>query len=104
LADQLKSGWGTEVNIAKRFDPIEEWSMTHDRRVVVGEFGLYTEYAPRQSRLRYVKAVTDAMNQRGWSWSKWAYCHGYHVLEEPYVEPAQRELDMELIRAMGLGD
>ncbi|MBI1337319.1 MAG: cellulase family glycosylhydrolase [Phycisphaera sp.] len=104
LADQLRSGWGTEDNLDKRFAEVTQWAHDHDRRVVVGEWGVYTQYAPRDSRLRYLSAFTKKMDELGLGWTIWDYCGaGFDIVENPDVQdPSLRRLDADVIEALGL--
>ncbi len=103
LSDQLKSGWGTKANTAKRFEPIAEWAQKHDRRVVVGEFGVYAKYAPRDARLRYLEHIVDEMERHGFGWSIWDYCGGgFQIVSNPDAPSEKRELDKPVIQALGL--
>ncbi len=102
LDDMLRSGWISEEKINEHLDTFAEWGKKHERRIHVGEWGVYTKYAPRDSRLRYLEAVTTGMAERGLHWSKWDYCGAGFEIVKPDV-PGQRAPDSEVIAAMGLG-
>jgi len=104
LRDQLKSGWGTERGMRERFDEVEAWMAEHDRRVHVGEWGVYEKYAPRDSRLRYIEVLSSELAKRNIGWSKWDYVGGgFPIVENPDVQdPSQRRLDQGVIEALGL--
>jgi len=103
LRDQVKSGWASESRPKEQMQKVAAWATKHDRRVVVGEFGVYTKYAPRESRLRYLEAVTKEMESVGFGWSLWEYCNaGYPIVTNPDAPSGERQLDWPVIEALGL--
>lgn len=101
LRGQLNSRWGTEAGMRERFDEVEAWMAEHDRRIHVGEWGVYAKYAPRDSRLRYIHALTEELDRRGIGWSKWDYVGGgFPIVENPEANSAERRLDQGVIDAI----
>ncbi len=74
-----------------------EWSRRHGRPVYCGEFGVYTKASPRESRLAWHRAVTDALREHRIGWSLWDYVGGFALATG---EPAKRVLDQELLAAL----
>ena len=48
------------------------------KEVYLGEFGCY-EQAPADSRRRYITAMREAAERRGWSWAVWDYKSSFAV-------------------------
>jgi len=103
LDDMLRSGWISEAKLGELLGTFAAWGEKHDRRVHVGEWGVYTKYAPRDSRLRYLGHMAAAMDARGLHWAKWDYSGAGFEIVAP-DEPGQRQPDAEVIEALGLND
>ena len=56
------------------------WVAAHAPKIEVylGEFGVY-EAAPRDSARRWIAAVRQAAESRGWSWAVWDYNDSFGV-------------------------
>jgi len=88
---------GTEAEkaaIERDFAKAQAWAKQHDRPVFLGEFGVY-DRAPMESRVRYLKFVTRAMEKLGWSWAYWQFDSDfilYDVDADKWVEPIRDAL------------
>src|ERR1019366_5548562 len=80
--------------IATDFNKAARWAKEHNRPLFLGEFGAYDK-APMESRVRYVKAVARAAEQRGWSWAYWQFDSDfilYDITRDAWIEPIRRAL------------
>jgi endoglucanase len=67
----------------------QEWSLSHNRPLTLGEFGAY-EKADMASRVRWTNYVTRQAETRNWSWSYWQFDSDfivYDIEKEAWVEP-----------------
>lgn len=106
-ADALRgianSGWGSKQNIREHMAEIVAWGEKHDRRLVVGEWGVYDKYVDPTDRVRYLEFMTEVMDEHGLGWSKWDYVGGgFPIVTNPDAPSGRRELDSEVIAALNL--
>lgn len=67
--------WGTPEEtkfLNDKFDLVKQWSVTQDRPIYLGEFGVY-DRAAMSERVKWTKAVVAAANTRGFSWAWWQF-------------------------------
>ena len=104
LASLVSGNYGTEAQyVREQLQKVADWGKANNRRMHVGEWGVYTKYAPRDSRLRYLDAITRAMHDLDLAWSKWDYVGGgFEIVANPAAPSAKRELDAEVIAALNL--
>jgi endoglucanase len=88
---------GTEQEkaaIQRDFAKAQAWEKKHNRPVFLGEFGVYDK-AAMESRVRYLRFVTRAMEKLGWSWAYWQFDSDfilYDVKSERWLEPVLNAL------------
>ncbi|MEX0774395.1 MAG: cellulase family glycosylhydrolase [Phycisphaeraceae bacterium] len=81
-------------------EKIAQWSKEHDRRVIIGECGVYMPYAPRESRLRYLRTLVTILKENSLHWTQWdGIGTGYPIVTNP-LDPPARELDKQVVEAM----
>jgi aryl-phospho-beta-D-glucosidase BglC (GH1 family) len=97
VRSQVRNGQMTRQYATTLLDRVKTWQDRHDVPVYVGEFGVYTPDAPRDSRLRWHAFVVDAFEDRGWGWAMWDYAGGFGI-----VSGDDREPDGEMVDALGL--
>ncbi len=100
LRDMVAQGLGTRKHVAEDFDAISRWTRKYDRRVVIGEFGVYGRYAPQHSRLLWAKSVRTAAEQSGCGWTWWDYAGQFAIVKNPN-DPQRRQLDTALLESLG---
>jgi endoglucanase len=89
--------WGTLADYAaldKDFDAVQAWAESHDRPVLLGEFGAYDK-APMESRVKYTAAVARAAEKRGWAWSYWQFDSDFIVYDidhDRWIDPIHQAL------------
>ena len=67
--------WGTPEELkvlSADFDNVKAWSVTHNRPIFLGEFGVY-DRAEMSERVKWTTAVTRAAEARGFSWAWWQF-------------------------------
>jgi len=103
LRDLARSGWGNPPHIREEMQKVADWSQDNDRRVVIGEWGVYEKHVDRADRLKYVEFMSDVMAEHGLGWSKWDYVGGgFPIVTNPDAPSAERELDSEVVAALDL--
>jgi len=78
-----------EKAIKDDFDMAQEWSISHNRPLTLGEFGAY-EKADMASRVRWTNFVTRQAETRNWSWSYWQFDSDfivYDIDKDEWVKP-----------------
>ncbi|MEP3071800.1 MAG: glycoside hydrolase family 5 protein [Maricaulis sp.] len=76
-SNQSRTGieWGgpaDEAELARDFDIVAQYAQTQNVPVLVGEFGVYYE-VPEHLRARWVGAVRQASEERGFAWCHWGF-------------------------------
>jgi endoglucanase len=99
LSGMVKQGLGTRAFIERDFDKLAEWATTHDRRIIINEFGVYKPFAPRADRIRWLSFVRTQSEEHGMGWCMWEYAHEFGFAEG---EPEERVLDAGVLEALGL--
>lgn len=89
--------WGTPEEykfLAEKFDGAKAWGVAHNRPMFLGEFGPY-DLAPQDDRVKWIKAVREAAESRGFSWAWWQW-DGNFILwdysKPGWVEPTKNAL------------
>lgn len=103
LRDQVKNNYATRAHMDEQFAIIAEWSKANERRVHIGEYGV-VDTAPRESRLRYLRAINEAFESYGLGRSMWNYSGSKFTLVAGKDEPGKRSIDAEMVEALGLGE
>ena len=78
-----------EQAIIDDFNMAQEWSITRNRPLTLGEFGAY-EKADMASRVRWTNFVTRQAEVRNWSWSYWQFDSdfiAYDIDNDEWVKP-----------------
>ena len=79
--------------------PAVEWGRTHGLCLTCNEFGVYKTFAPRASRLAWMRDVAAVLSDNGIGWTMWDYAGGFAVVAG---EAGARVPDLELVAALGL--
>lgn len=56
--------------IRKDFDVISKWAIRHNRKVILGEFGV-SEFADLESQMKWTRFVVEEAEKRGMTWIYW---------------------------------
>lgn len=68
--------------IVKWLEPAEAWQRRFMRPIIINEFGVLKSQAPRESRLRWLSAVTAYANQHCWGWAHWELAQGFGLVDD----------------------
>ena len=80
--------------ITSQFDEVAAWAKTHNRPVLLGEFGAYSK-ADMDSRVRWTSFVARQAENHGFAWSYWEFCSkfgAYDPLAKSWREPLLKAL------------
>jgi len=101
LRDQVNNGYATREHMVEQIGRVVAWAKQHNRRVHIGEYGVM-DNAPRDSRLRYHRAISEVFDELGVARALWNYSgSNYSVVLGP-DNPGDRSPDWELAEALGL--
>jgi endoglucanase len=96
-AKKLGVTWGSKDERARLkadFDGVAHWSSSHDRPILLGEFGAYDK-APLESRIAYTSAVAREAEAHQWAWTYWQFDSDfvvYRIDQDAWNEPIYRAL------------
>ncbi len=76
-----------------------QWGRAHGVAISCNEFGVYKVFAPRPSRLRWVRDVVRALEKNNIVWTMWDYAGDFEIVR---TTGDRRVPDPELLRALGL--
>ncbi len=80
LADALDEPWD-EAGMAAALETMRDWSVAHERPVIVNEFGVLSHVAPRGARLDWLAAVRRQAEQRCIGWMHWDFQDGFGLID-----------------------
>lgn len=89
--------WGSTADheqIAKDFSAVAAWSRSHDRPILLGEFGAYDK-GDIALRAAWTASVARAAESNHFAWSYWQFegsFGAYDVASDKWVEPIYRAL------------
>ncbi len=89
--------WGAlpeRAQVMQDFDSIAAWSQSHQRPILVGEFGAY-EKGDMASRAAWTGAVARAAEARGFAWSYWQFetsFEAYDMQRDDWIAPIRDAL------------
>ncbi|GAB2816294.1 glycoside hydrolase family 5 protein [Ferruginibacter profundus] len=83
-----------EDSVKADFDFAQQWAVSHNRPLTLGEFGAY-EKADMPSRVRWTNYIARQAEERKWSWSYWQFDADfilYDMGKQQWVEPIKNAL------------
>ena len=98
LAEYAGMNWSAPV-YHDFLQPAVAWGRAHGLCLTCNEFGVYKKFAPRASRLAWVRDVSAALTANGIGWTMWDYAGDFAVVVQ---ENGVRTPDHELVVALGL--
>lgn len=99
LDEYVALNWNADA-YHRFLQPAVAWGRAHGLCLTCNEFGVYKKFAPRASRLAWVRDVSAALAANGIGWTMWDYAGDFAVVEPN--ENGVREPDRELVAALGL--
>lgn len=79
-----------------------DWGIKNHVKVIANEFGSYKEYAPKQSRLRWLHDVRSIFEKYGINWCMWDCDEGFGFIDYPDGNRSNPVPDEDILRALGL--
>lgn len=98
LAEYRDANWSAPV-YQSFLAPAIAWGRQHGVALTCNEFGVYTEFSPRNSRLAWIADISRLLSQNGIGWTMWDYAGSFAVATGQY---GQRSPDREVVHALGL--
>jgi endoglucanase len=89
--------WGSDAEkqrVVDDFAGVQQWSKTHKRPILLGEFGAYDKGA-MESRVLYTAHVARTAESLGWAWTYWQFDSDFIVWDmakDAWVEPIRNAL------------
>ncbi len=79
-----------------------DWGKANNVTVISNEFGSYKPFAPRQSRLNFLKDVIAVYKKYDIGWAMWDCDEGFGWIDYPSSNRNAPVADNEVLKAMGL--
>lgn len=99
LTDYVAADWNADT-YHRFLQPAITWANAHGLCLLCNEFGVYKKFAPRASRLVWVRDVSAALTANGIGWTMWDYAGDFAVVVNN--EHGVRVPDVELLEALRL--
>jgi endoglucanase len=99
LTDYATARWNAD-SYARFIQPATDWARASGLALICNEFGVYKKFAPRDSRVTWVRDVSTALTHAGIGWTMWDYAGDFAVVMNN--EQGIRVPDRELVAALGL--
>ena len=77
-----------------QLQPALEWRAKYRRPLVINEFGVFKQHAPRASRARWLGNVTSFAEANCIGWAHWEFAQGFGLLTN------DQKLDEPIVRAL----
>jgi endoglucanase len=68
--------------VEKWLEPAAAWQRRFSRPIIINEFGVLKAGAPRDSRLRWLSAVTAYAREHCWGWTHWELAQGFGLVDD----------------------
>lgn len=78
------------------------WANINNVPVICNEFGSYKPFAPRQSRINYIKDIRTVLERNKIGWAMWEYDEGFGLIDYAGGNRNNSSTDTELAAALGL--
>jgi len=75
--------------IEQWLEPAAAWQRRFSRPIAINEFGVLKAGAPRDSRLRWLAAVTAYARAHCWGWTHWELAQGFGLVDDRTGMPDQ---------------
>ncbi|HEY0256912.1 MAG TPA: cellulase family glycosylhydrolase [Candidatus Methylacidiphilales bacterium] len=98
IKEYERQNWGV-VRYQEMAGQAAEWGRAHGFAISCNEFGVYKVFAPRPSRLLWVRDVVGALEKNHIVWTMWDYAGDFEVVRN---KNGDRIPDDDLLGALGL--
>ncbi|MBX9782510.1 MAG: glycoside hydrolase family 5 protein [Chitinophagaceae bacterium] len=79
-----------------------DWAAQKNVLLICNEFGSYKLYAPRQSRMSYLKDIRTVLEKNKIGWAMWEYDEGFGLIDYTGGNRNNPVLDTDIAAALGL--
>ena len=93
--DRAIAASATSNGVEKWLEPAVAWQRQFSRPIIINEFGVLKAGAPRDSRLRWLSAVTAYAGKHCWGWAHWELAQGFGLVNDATGRP-----DSDVLRAL----
>jgi endoglucanase len=115
LPDELLGSWvhnlynnyptdGTEQKVKELINIADAFQKSRNVPLFCGEFGVYKLYSDNEDRVAWYQLVREYLESNGIEWTIWDYQGGFGLFENDTDELFDYDLNMPLIRALGLNE
>jgi endoglucanase len=80
--DRAIAASAADRGIEKWLEPAVAWQRRFSRPIIINEFGVLKAGAPRDSRLRWLAAVTAYAREHCWGWAHWELAQGFGLVDD----------------------
>jgi endoglucanase len=95
MLDKAIAASAASSGIEKWLEPAAAWQHRFSRPIIINEFGVLKAAAPRDSRLRWLGAVTAYAREHCWGWTHWELAQGFGLVDDNTGKP-----DAGVLRAL----
>ena len=85
--DRAIAASAVNSGIEKWLEPAVAWQRRFSRPIIINEFGVLKASAPRDSRLRWLSAVTAYAGEHCWGWAHWELAQGFGLVNDATGRP-----------------
>jgi endoglucanase len=85
--DRAIAASAVSSGIEKWLEPAAAWQRRFSRPIIINEFGVLKASAPRDSRLRWLSAVTAYAGEHCWGWAHWELAQGFGLVNDATGRP-----------------
>jgi endoglucanase len=79
-----------------------DWGKVHNVKVIANEFGSYKPYAPRQSRLNFIRDVRTVFEKYKIGWAMWECDEGFGWIDYSNGNRNNPSADDQVLQSLGL--
>lgn len=94
LRMELKKPWGIG-DIDEAFERMRDWSVANARPLIINEFGVLADHAPRIARLTWLKTIAGKAGKNCFAWTHWDYSDGFG-----FVDAATQTADEAILKML----
>lgn len=107
VRESFRSGYPKEANdqaLEKRIAKAAEFGRKTGKPVFCGEFGVFMPYSQNEDRVYWYKSVREIFEKYSIPWTSWDYRGGFGLFNKDSNELFEQDLNLPLLRALGLNE